>query len=173
MLLSIKNSRQSGSTLIETILYMGIVTIFLSALILFAWDIIYSQIKSQVQQDLNHNLQFTSQRLSYEIRSASAINSVSNSSISLANDDLTRNPTVIDLVNGQIRLGFGSTGNCPSTSPCPLTASHLNVDQLQFTDLSDLDTQSIKFSITISSTGDRQEWQGQQSITSSSTLRVN
>lgn len=173
MLLSIKNSRQSGSTLIEIILYIGIVTIFLSAIIIFAWDIIFSQVKSQIQQDLNHNLQFTSQRLLYEIRSASAIDSISNNSITLNNEDPIRNPTIIDLVNGQIRLGFGSSGNCPSTSPCPLTASHLNVDQLDFIDLSGENTKSVKFSITISSTGDRQEWQGQQSITSSATLRVN
>ena len=162
-----------GFTLIETILYMGITTIFLSALILFAWDIIYGQVKSQIQQDLNQNLRFISQRLVYEIQTATAINSISPNSISLANIDPTRDPTVIDLNNGQIRLGFGNSGLCPSTSPCPLSNTKLTADQLQFTDLSTATSLSVKFSITLSSTGGLQEYQAQQSITSSATLRVN
>lgn len=167
-------NNQAGFTLIELILYMALVSIFISGAILFAWDVIYGQAKSQVQLTVNHNLRFSSQRILYEIRNASDINSVSGSTISLSMSDPARNPTIFDLSAGQLRIGYGSGGNCPTTSPCSLTNDQISVTSLNFTDLSSgVTSKNIKFDITVESTADKQEWQKQQSYTGTVELRSN
>lgn len=161
-----------GFTLIELVLYIGIISIFLTGAILFAWDFIYGRVKSTVQREVGANIRLSSQRITYEIRNSSGINSVSGSTLSLAMNDTSRNPTVFDLSDGRLRIGYGSGGSCPTTSPCELTSNLVNVSSLTFTDQSSgTDSFNIKFDITIESTADRKEWQLIQSLTGSAELR--
>jgi type II secretory pathway pseudopilin PulG len=164
----------TGFTLIELLLYVGIVAIVITGAILFAWDVIYGRIKSQTQQEVSQNLRLATKRIAYEIRNASGINSVSGSTLSLAMSDTNRNPTVFDLSGGQVRIGYGSSGSCPTTSPCTLTSNEVTVSTLTFTNRSSgTDSYNVQFDITIESTADRQEWQITQSYTSSVEVRSN
>ncbi len=165
------NTKNKGFGLIELILYIAIISIFISAAVLFAWDIIYGRVKSQVQLEVNQNTRIIAQRITNEIRNATAINSVAGSSISLVSADPAKDPTNITLTNGQITIGQGSGGNCPTSNPCALTSSEVTATDLTFTNLSQGNSQNIKFSFTIESNADRPEWQKTQTYTSSVELK--
>ncbi len=165
----IKN--QSGFTLIELILYIAIVSIFITGAILFSWDVIYGRVKSQIQVDVNYNLRLASQRITKSIRQANGINAISPGYISLSNSNPTYNPTIIQLSNEQLFIGYGSSGDCNSSNPCPLTADNLKVSNLTFIDLSQTNSSNVQFSITIESESDRQEWQKSEIYSSSVELQ--
>lgn len=162
-----------GFTLIELIIYIALTSIFIVAAILFAWDIIYAGAKSSVQQELNHNLRFAAKRIAYEIRNAESVNSVTATSITLGMSDSARDPTVIDLSSGRIRIGFGSSGSCPISSPCFLTTDDISITTLNFTDLSSGGSENIRFSISAETMSDRSEFKSTQIIEGSGEVRNN
>ncbi|NCQ54699.1 MAG: hypothetical protein COU65_01910 [Candidatus Pacebacteria bacterium CG10_big_fil_rev_8_21_14_0_10_42_12] len=169
----ITNTSESGFTLIELILYIGIFSIFISGAVLFGWNMIYSQVKAQTQREVSQNLRLISEKISYEVRDADGINSITTNSISLSNADPSRNPTTIDTSAGMIRIGAGSTGNCPASNPCPISSSHL-ASQITFQDLSSLpESIFVGYSITVESTGSREEWQKTQSFQGGTEVRSN
>jgi hypothetical protein len=168
----ILNSKH-GFTFIEIILYLALTSIILVAAIRFSWDVIYGQVKSRVQREVNQNMRFVSERIVYEIRNSSSINSLTSSSISLAMSDSSRNPTNIDINNGKIRIGYGSSGSCPVSSPCNITSDQINVTQLNFTDLSTANSGHINLAITMEylNSSDRSEWEKIQTYQTSVELR--
>lgn len=168
-----KNINQNGFTLIELILYIALISIFITGAILFVWDLIYSEVKSGVEQEVNQTLRFVSKRVLYEIRNSSGINSVSATSISLSNSDSSKNPTVIDVNANQIRIGQGNSGSCPISSPCFLTPVSL-ISNINFTNLSSgSDTYNIKFEVSVAKDSDRDEWDYSESYSSSAEIRSN
>ena len=165
---------QKGFTLVEMLLYVVIVSIFVTAMVSFAWDAIYGRVKSYTHQEVNQNIRLASKRINFEIRNASGVNTASGSTLDLAMSDSSLNPTVIDVSSGRLRIGYGSAGPCPTSAPCNLTSNIVNVSNLTFTNLSvSPDSINIKFSITVESTGDRQEFQKTEIYESSSELRSN
>ena len=168
-----KSKISSGFTLVELILYIAIVSIFLTGVIMFTWDIIYGRVKSYVQEEVNQNLRYAAKRITYEIRNASAVNlPVTVTSISLASGNAARNPTTIDISGGRLRIGYGNSGPCPITSPCFLTSNKVDVTNLTFINLSSgSDSINIKFSLTLGSVGQRREFQKSGTYESSVELR--
>lgn len=167
---------KQGFTLIELILYIALVSIFISGAILFSWDIIYGRVKSDVGQEVNQNLRLAAKRISYEIRNASAINSVVASDLCLASSTAARNPTRIYVSSGRLHIAWGGgTANCTSmTSDLPLTSNLVTVSGLTFTDRSSgTNSYNIEYSFTVSSTATRKEWQKSQSYSSSAEMRSN
>lgn len=69
----IQNIKKSGFTLIETIIYLAIVSIILISISYLIIDIIGSQTKSIAGNEVNHNMRFITEALSKDIRSAQAI----------------------------------------------------------------------------------------------------
>jgi Tfp pilus assembly protein FimT len=166
-----KNKYQKGFTFVELLLYLGILTIMLSALVPFAWNIIGSGSKSNTQEEVFSQARFISQRINYEIRSASGINSVSPTSLSLATSVSATNPTVIDLSAGKIRIkqGTGAVVN--------LNSDDSTVSTLQFANYSSPDgkTKNINYLFTLNSAYDsvRQEFSETTTISSDAELRSN
>ncbi len=165
-----------GFTLIELILYIGLLAICISGVILFAWDIVYAGAKSSVQLEINSTIRLASKRIAYEIRNASAINSVTTSDVCLASTTPTRNPTRIYVSNDQLRIGWGggSTDCTNIANDESLTSNHVVASNLQFAETSSgPDSYGIHFSLTVSKTGVRNEWQESQSYEGSAELRSN
>jgi Tfp pilus assembly protein PilE len=160
-----------GFTFIELILYVAVVAMLLAAVVPFAWNVIETGIKSSVQQEVTANGRFISERIVYEIRNASGINSVSATAISLATTSPATNPTVIDLSGGNIRITQG-TGNAIT-----LNSSNTVISDLLFTNLTSLDnkTKHIMFALTVDAlfTTTRQEYQNSITIETSAELRSN
>ena len=140
---------QSGMTLIEIIIYVAILGLISTAFITMSINMLSIKTKSISQQEISSNLRLISQKINYEIKNAKSISTTTASSITLTLTDSARNPTVFDLNNGNIRMGFGSSGNCPTTSPCILNSSNINISAFSVTNLSsgDTKTQNIKYTI--------------------------
>lgn len=172
-----KFKKKNGFTLIELILYVALVSIFVTGAVYFAWDIIYGRVKSGVQQEVSQNLRLASKRIIQEIRNAQGVNSIDTSTISLVMQDAARNPTVFDLSNGRLRIGYGSSGSCPTSAPCTLTSDEVTVTDFTFTDLSSGggETINISFTITLESNNPsgRQEWERSDTFSTSVELRSN
>lgn len=171
--LNVKNiqKQNKGFTLIELILYIAILTIMMNALIPFAWNIIQAGAKSSTEQEVFSTARYVSERIKYEIRNASGINSVSANSISLTELVAANNPTVIDLSANQVRIKLGAS------SPVVLNSTNTKVTDLTFTNYtsSDNKTKNIDFTLTVtgnySSAG--QEYTDSTSLRASAEVRSN
>ena len=151
-----------GFTLIELILYVALVSMVVTGAVIFGWDVINARQKSMVEQTVIASARLASRRINYEIRNASGVNSVSLNSISLANTNTSLNPTIIDVTGGRVRIGYGSSGSCPTSSPCFLTPSNLIVQSLNFFNMSDPGNKSasIKYELVMKdvATSGRLDW---------------
>lgn len=170
-----QKKRYSSFSLIETLLYIAILSIFLGGVITFAWDAIYSNVKSKIQQDITNNGKFVTSKLSYLIRNSDGIVLVTPDFISLdmSISDPTKHPTEISLNNGQILVGYGNNINCGIANPCTITTNQLTVTNLSFQNLSTAtnSSENIKYDLTIENTSERQEFNDIQSFTSSVEIR--
>ncbi|HJY62910.1 MAG TPA: prepilin-type N-terminal cleavage/methylation domain-containing protein [Ignavibacteria bacterium] len=172
---TIHYKNKNGFTLIELILYIGLVGIILSGIIFFTWNIIFGGTKSNIQLLVNQNIRFASKRISYEIRNASNINSVSSNDLCLASSDLSRNPTRIYTSGSDLRIAWGGGSNdCTGMLNDELLNNTGFVSSvLTFTDRSVIgSSQNIEFTINITSDSERQEWQHSQVYTESAEMRL-
>lgn len=139
-------------TLIELLIYLALVALFLTAATTSMWDIILGHTKSSVEQEVQENLRFASYRLGFEIRNADSIGAASDFGTNLAadsgltlslNSPAPNNPTEFRVSGGilQIRQGAGDW--------TALTGSAVEVANLVFTDLTDSDSENIKFTVTV------------------------
>ena len=174
MNLNIKTKK--GFTLIELIIYIALISIFITGAILFAWDIIYGGAKSGVQREVNQNLRLINKRIAYEIRNSSAINSVAAGDLCLASATPIRNPTIIYVSNGQLYLAWGGgSANCTGmVNNQTLTSNKVSISGLSFINRTNgTNSFNIEYSFTVSSTGTRQEWQKSQSYNGDAEIRSN
>ena len=137
--------KTKGFTLVEVILYVALLVIFMVGVVTYAWNGIGVRIKARTQQEVIDNLRLVNKRILFEIRNANNITTVTPTSLTLANTDAIRNPTVIDLSGGRVRIGWGSGGSCPTSSPCFLTSSAVTVTDLLFTNMTGGGSISAKF----------------------------
>lgn len=163
-----------GFTLIELILYVAIITIVMSALIPFAWNVIGGSVKSSAQQEVSSQARFVSERIKYEIRQASGITSVGATSISLTNFS-PDTATVISLSGGKLQINKNGTGPVNLNSD---DTTITTVGGLIFKDYTSADnkTKHIQFSFTMDDNypGSRQEYDAPAIIVESSAeLRSN
>jgi len=162
---------QKGFTFIELLLYLGILTIMLSAIIPYAWNIIGGGQKSNTQEEVFSQARFIAERIKYEIRNASGINSVTATAISLSKTEAQLNPTVIDLNSGNIRITQGAG------SPVVLNSPDTTISALTFTNYTSGDnkTKNIKFTFTLESNYNsvRQEFTETTTITGDAEVRSN
>lgn len=158
----IKN-RSSGFTLVELILYITLVSIFVTAAIMFAWNVIYGREKSFNNQIVNENLNITLKRITYEISNANDVVSIGTNSIILDNGGSS---TTIMLSGGAIFINPQGSGNYN------LTSNQVNVDNLTFTDrrTTNINSKAVLVSITISQSADASS--GNQSAQASAQTSV-
>lgn len=162
----------AGFTLIELILYISIVTIMLSALIPFAWNVIGNGVKSGTEQEVYSQGRILSERIKMEIRRASGITSVSSTSINLINLPTSGlNPTIITFASNQVTISqAGGTA-------IRLHSSNTSVVPFTFTDYTSGDnkTKNIQFNFTIDDnyTSSSRDYQESVTFQSSAEIRSN
>src|SRR5512142_1154381 len=95
-----KSVAERGATLLELVLYVGLVGLALSAGTMFAWEFSLSRAKSAAYAEVVHTARFAVSRMEAEIREASAINAGASvfgsnpGTLSLAAAVVGANPTV-------------------------------------------------------------------------------
>lgn len=121
-------------TLLEFLLYAGIVAITLIVATAIAVNILLGKAKSTVIEEVNQNARFALEKITQTIRNSQAINSptigASSSTLSLQTNVTSTNPTIFDLLNNTLRLKE-STGAAAST-----TSDEVKVTTLTFTNIS-------------------------------------
>ncbi len=147
-------------TLIEFLLYVGILAMVLVLTGGFLWDIIFGNIKETSHQEVQQNSRFALTKITQEIKKATGINSpnpgFSSIALSLEMDNPSLNPTLFDLADGKLRIkqGAGDYYN--------LTSNQVIVSSLLFTNLSYSETPgTIRIEITLNhiNPGNRAEYQ--------------
>ena len=166
------NHAITGATFIELILYISILSIFMTGVVQFAWDIIYGRVKTQTQQELSYNLRFAAKRIAYEIRNANGYTISNPQTLELTVDEPSRTPTVLSMDNGQIMIGFGLSGQCPVTDPCPLTSNAVTISNMTVSDNSQGNSNNISLSITGQTNGNRSEYNLTDSIAVTAEVRT-
>ena len=138
-----------GFTLIELILYIGFVSLMITAFVTFSLDTINSAQKSQINDDLQQNARLAVDRMLQEIRSSSSINTGSSTFgtspgvLSLATSSGTTNPIIFSLSSGVLQMKQGSG------AAAALTDSRYTVSSLIFDNLSTTRTSEVRVTMTI------------------------
>lgn len=162
---------EKGFTFIETILYMAIIVVMLSSLIPFALNVIEGASTSSIQQEISSNARYVSERIKYEIRNASGINSISTASASLSETNALLNPTVITWTYPNVTLTQGAT------SAVNLNSTDTIISSFAFTNNSSTDfkTKNVSFLFTAKSASSSAiaNFQSNVTIESSAELRGN
>jgi len=163
--------KNKGFTLIEFLIYIAIVSSILVLMSGFLWNIVFGDIKENAYQEVQQNGRFALTKISQEIKKATGINNPpagsSANSLSLVMADPPLNPTVFDVADGKLRITQGTAG------PYELTSDAVIVSNLQFTNLSYLNTPGtirIEISIEYLNPSGRMEYQASINLKSTVSL---
>src|SRR3989344_6964990 len=109
---------KSGFTLVELLIYISLVSIFVSGAISFMLNVLSTREKVYQQQTVEQNARAAIARIAYEIRRANNIQGISSDELTLNNESSN---TKISLISGRIQITTGGTG------PYYLTSNQINV----------------------------------------------
>ena len=123
----------AGFTLVELIVYIALVTIFMTSAVLFAWDIIYGREKSTRQGEVQQNARAAMDRIGYEIDRAETLGSISSSQLILQGSG---GLTTIELDGARLSISPNGVG------PYYLTSNQVVVSTLEFSQQSTIDSDS-------------------------------
>lgn len=165
-----------GFTLIETMLYIALLTLVVGGFVSFALTISNTRNKNYVMQEVHANTRVALQQMSHAIKEATGVNTGSSTfdsdpgvlSVSVA--DAGNNPTVIDLSadDGQLQITYGAG------SPVLVTSDEVSVTNLVFTDLTGSGTVPvirIEMTIAFNNQSGDSDYTYEQSITTTVSLR--
>ena len=129
-----KNHIQKGMTLIETLVYTAIFTMFVVTLASFANTTNSTRLRNQTTQEVNHQGSLVVRTMTQSIRNSVAINEpvISNSGtlISLQTSSSSTNPTIFYVATGTLYMIEASS------TPVALTNNRVTIQDLVFSNLS-------------------------------------
>ena len=123
-----------GFTLLEFLLYIGLVGIVLTVAGAIGLNILFGKAKLGAIEEVSQNARFAMEGISNTVRNAQAINSPSIGTtaplLSLQMADLAKNPTIFDISGGVVRIKEGTGG------AVDITSSEVVVTDIQFSNIS-------------------------------------
>lgn len=172
----------SGFSYLELLLYVAILIVVMGAIIPFSWNIILTGQKSSVQQEVDSQARYLSDRLNREIRYATGINSssfdlnlASNSSYNLSLiQNSPNNPTIINVVGGRVQITQGTNPAAYLTSEATRITSLIFTNRTTGGGLTGV-TKHIDYSFTIeynSPTDSSQNYKSSVTIQSGAEIRI-
>lgn len=168
---------QRGVTLIELVLYIAIISIFMTTIVSFAWNMVEGSAKSDTQQEVYSQARYLSERIKYEIRNASSINT-SDFGINFATDP-TKQLSLTNAVTGTIIFRVNASGKATITqgATTTLNSNSTRVTDLTFTNYTSLDNKTKHIGLTLTVTSNysqvRNEFRETITLRSSAELRSN
>lgn len=125
-----RNNKDSAFTLIETLFYLVIIVIVMTAGILTANQIIENRDRASLETELFQNINFAISKLQWVIQETQSINSpalnTTSTLVSINKINSGENPFIFSLSNGKITL---SVNNQPAQD---LTNSRITITNLEF-----------------------------------------
>lgn len=127
---------ERGATLLEFLVYLGIISLVLVSATMFAGEFVLTNAKSVAIMQATRNARFASARVALDIREASGVNTGSSvfgshpGALSLSSADSGRNPTVFSVLDGALVVQEGSN------PPLPLTSDDVTVTEFVVDDIS-------------------------------------
>jgi len=183
--LKLKN-QQGGFTLIELVLYIGLLALFLSAATVALWDIILGNVKSSVEQEVQENLRYAAHRVQFEVKNSDSINDGASSfGVNIATNPALKvsfsapapyNPIEFKVLDGVLQIRMGDDdgdGEDEEAEWAPLTSAAVEVTGLTFTNLSDSTSQNVKLVLTLRyiNPSGRSQWDKEATFESAAQLR--
>jgi len=163
---------QSGFTLVELLLYVGLSAVLIVAVSIFLSMLLGSRIKNQAIGEVEQQGLQVVQIITQTIRNADFINSpgigTNASSLSLNTIVSGNNPTIFDLSGGVIRITEGAAVTVS------LTNSRITASNLTFQNLSRPSTSGtirIQFTLSYKNPNNVNEYDFQKTFVASGTLR--
>lgn len=156
----------SGFTLVELLVYLGVISFVLLAVASFAFEFATSSLKSSVIEEVNRNARFAMSRVAQEIRESSDVNTGSSTfgsnpgTLSLATASGGTNPTIINVASGALDIQQGAGAVLPLTSS-KVSVTNFTVENLAVAGK----TKEIRVTLTLTSVGT-----GQSSVSTTTTL---
>jgi hypothetical protein len=130
---------KKGFTLIEFLIYSGIVVFVILALTLTGMNILHARIKVVALEEVNKNASFSLEKIAYLIRNSEGVNSATGDTLSLKMSSPAEDPTEIYLDDGAIMIS--KSGNISR-----LTTESVVVTSLSFSEfLEDAVRVSVSF----------------------------
>lgn len=161
-----------GFTLIEFIVYIGIVGIILLAASVIGLNILFGKAKLAAIEEVSQNARYASERISERVRNAQAINSPSIGTtaplLSLAMADAAKNPTIFDLSRGIVRIKEGSE------SAVDITSNEVSVTNIQFLNISYASTPGtvrVQMTVQYNNPSGRKEYEFQKTFYTTANIR--
>lgn len=138
-----------GFTLVEFLVYIGIVGTILLVAGTIAFNVFFGKAKLAAIEEVSQNARFALEKIADRVRNAEAIQTpppgVSSSSISLQMADSEKDPTEFYVQGGILRMREGLGAN-----RWPLTSDEVVVSTLQFSNISYPDTPgTVRIQMTI------------------------
>jgi len=128
--------RKSGHTLVELIIYTALISAIGLSFVYFIISVSQTRTKAFAVSEVQANARFAVDVIARRIRSANGVNGASSvfgsdpGVLSLAMDDVSKNPTVFDLDqdDGRLRMTEGAS------APVFLSSGLVEITRLMFTD---------------------------------------
>lgn len=137
------STRQKGFTLIELVIYMGLMSIVVGLFAAILVTIVRIQTQQTSSRQVASELNFVLNTISRDVRSSQAL-SIATSTLTITTSEASTTPTIITIEDGAIAKKEGS--NATST----LTTSRVIADELTFTELANGSSQAVQIILTLS-----------------------
>ena len=165
-------SRQSGFTLLELILYLGITSILVVSVSFFFISLLQARVKFQTISEVEQQGEQVMQQITQTVRNSSSITSpatgATTAALTVVVPTGSLSPSVFDLSGGVIRITEGAG------AAQPLTTTAVTVSGLSFQNLTRPTTQGvvrISFTLTRANPGTKNEYSYTKTFRSTATLR--
>ncbi|MEA3249762.1 MAG: hypothetical protein U9Q03_05420 [Patescibacteria group bacterium] len=165
--------KERGTTLLELIIYIGIIGVVITAATLIALEFVTAKAKSSAVSDTREAARFALERMAYEIRAADGVDFGSSSfgtdpgTLYLETSNPSTDPTVFSVSSGQLNVTWGVG------SAVPLTPSFLNVDSFIVENVAaPARSRNIRITLTVGSIETGAEESYSADVTMQTTVRV-
>ena len=160
-----KASVLMGFTLIESIIYMAVVSILLISAGAIITNILFGKAKYTAEEEVGQNARFIMEKITAEIRNAMAINQpdpgLAGGELSLDVSSVAENPIIFQLTGGKVQIKRGGGGGID------LSSDEVEITNLQFLNVS-LASESgavrIQMTIKYKNPQNRQEYNFEESF---------
>lgn len=153
----VHNSRKTcGFTLLEFIIYIGLVTVVIAAASQLGFNIIINEEKTEIVEEISYNARFGMEKITDHIHKAEAINAplvgATSTTLSLKMTSSSEDPTVFSLSSGILQVQEGAS------TPVDITSDEITVSFLEFANVSyPTASGTVRITATIESTDSSQK----------------